>query len=1305
NGGGDGAVTYSVAANPGAESRSGNILIAGRLFTITQSGFFTCNYSLADTNRSYGGGATNDTVNIDANCSWTVWSTNAWVTILSGPNGSGTGSVAYAVAANPNSQPRSAKIIIGGQTLAITQAAHDPAIISQPTNQIVPPGGTAIFSAGVSGTSPFTYQWYRNGDPLADGNGISGAASSTLTLIGVEKSQEGSYSVTVSNSAGGLWSSTALLTVSCSHTLFPNTATFTSLSAIDFIVINGNTNCPWNLVNTNPWVTILSGETNFGNGTLVYSVAENPTTNARSGRIYIADRIFIINQAGSAPTNATVSLAEALDTVGTLPWGTTGAPVWFGQSSVSHDGVDAAQSGPIGNSSAVTVQTTVNGPGTISFWWKVSSELDKDFLKFFINGVQQIRISGEVDWELRSLPIPAATNILKWTYSKNASGAEGRDRGWLDQVRFLPGTGCVASLSQTSITNSWNFETGQVSVAAADGCTWAVNNTNPWITPLMEVGEGTNNFRYTVATNASSVSRTGVVTIGGQSFTVVQLGTPCTYSISPSGRTVDYPGASGTISVTAPGGCPWSVMITNDWVTITGTSGASGSGGVYYSVAPNNTLFPRSGNIRVGDQLYSITQAAAGIPLSEALDTADTYLVWRTGGGFLWSGQSAVTHDGVDAAQSSGMDETLSSDSSLATMVMGPGVVTFWWKVSSQTNADGLRFYIGPSEQAFISGEVDWQQRTINVPPGPQNLEWNYTDRTPGSNGGLNRGWVDQVQYVQTGCAATLTPSSALHSASSSTGIVNVAISAGCPWNVFSSTNSWISILSGNGTGNGTFKYVVAANPSAFARSGYINIAGQNFFVAQSGNPPPECLYGFSPVGRSHNYLPATDSFTVSTPTGCAWSVFNTNAWVTINSNPNNSGSGSVVYTVLENTNAFARSGTIRAANQNFTISQAGAPIPMAEALDIVGTSLVVWSAPFPDWSGQTSVTHDGIDAAQSSVGGSFTLVANGPGTLTFWWGISSQTNSNLRFYLGGTEQLRISGNVNWDQQTVILPAGTQALEWHFAKSAVGSADRAWVDQVQFVPTGLCPVTLSPGSASHPSSFSTGSVSVAAAPDCAWTVFNTNSWISIAAGANGTGVGNINYILTANPSTSSRIGKLLIADKIFQIAQAGASNVPPPNCTISISPGSATHGTGVTTGLVSVTTQPGCTWSVVETNTWISILTSLNITNSGTVRYLLQPNTNLQSRTGAIRIGAENFVVTQLGTSSGTNRPRIQFMGRTGNGAILSVQGEQGKMYVVECSEDLIHWIPISTNSAPSTVTDTPVGNAPRRFYRTVQIP
>src|SRR5690606_4229406 len=71
-----------------------------------------------------------------------------------------------------------------------------PAISTHPQPQIVAAGATATFSVTVSGTAPFQYQWQKNGLDLP------GMNNATLVISGAETSDEGDYSVVVSNSAG-----------------------------------------------------------------------------------------------------------------------------------------------------------------------------------------------------------------------------------------------------------------------------------------------------------------------------------------------------------------------------------------------------------------------------------------------------------------------------------------------------------------------------------------------------------------------------------------------------------------------------------------------------------------------------------------------------------------------------------------------------------------------------------------------------------------------------------------------------------------------------------------------------------------------------------------------------------------------------------------------------------------------------------------------------------------------------------------------------------------------------------------------
>jgi hypothetical protein len=130
-------------------------------------------------------------------------------------------------------------------------------------------------------------------------------------------------------------------------------------------------------------------------------------------------------------------LPDALDTPA-LVVSSHNSPQWFGQTNVTHDGADAAQSAEIGNNTASSMRLWVAGPITVNFWWKVSSETNHDFLSFYAGGVLQTNISGETGWQSCTVPVPPGNQLLVWTYSKDGSGSAGQDAGWVDQLQLIP---------------------------------------------------------------------------------------------------------------------------------------------------------------------------------------------------------------------------------------------------------------------------------------------------------------------------------------------------------------------------------------------------------------------------------------------------------------------------------------------------------------------------------------------------------------------------------------------------------------------------------------------------------------------------------------------------------------------------------------------------------------------------------------------------------------------------------------------------------------------------------------------------
>jgi hypothetical protein len=136
----------------------------------------------------------------------------------------------------------------------------------------------------------------------------------------------------------------------------------------------------------------------------------------------------IILHVGTVPEG----LAEALDAPGRTII-TSGDLSWVPQQLYASDGDDAARSGPIDNLQHSTMATDVTGPCKVTFYWGVSSEKDYDFLRFYMDDVEQEAISGEVGWTRKAFFVPAGTHTLKWSYIKDDFTASGLDSGLVDR--------------------------------------------------------------------------------------------------------------------------------------------------------------------------------------------------------------------------------------------------------------------------------------------------------------------------------------------------------------------------------------------------------------------------------------------------------------------------------------------------------------------------------------------------------------------------------------------------------------------------------------------------------------------------------------------------------------------------------------------------------------------------------------------------------------------------------------------------------------------------------------------------------
>lgn len=95
----------------------------------------------------------------------------------------------------------------GTLTVTPVDVQTAPVINTQPASITVAAGATATFTVEAGGSAPLAYQWFKNGDA------ITGATTATLAIGNVQRTDEGSFSVRVSNALGQAVSRIATLTV------------------------------------------------------------------------------------------------------------------------------------------------------------------------------------------------------------------------------------------------------------------------------------------------------------------------------------------------------------------------------------------------------------------------------------------------------------------------------------------------------------------------------------------------------------------------------------------------------------------------------------------------------------------------------------------------------------------------------------------------------------------------------------------------------------------------------------------------------------------------------------------------------------------------------------------------------------------------------------------------------------------------------------------------------------------------------------------------------------------------------------
>jgi BACON domain-containing protein/all-beta uncharacterized protein len=425
-------------------------------------------------------------------------------------------------------------------------------------------------------------------------------------------------------------------------------------------------------------------------------------------------------------------------------------------------------------------------------------------------------------------------------------------------------------------------------------------------------------------------------------------------------------------------------------------------------------------------------------------------------------------------------------------------------------------------------------------------------------------------------CTFALSPSNPTVGAAGGAVAVQVTTLSGCAWTTSSST-SWLTVTGGSASsGQATITAQANAGPE---RSGTVTIAGQSVSVSQAA----ASVCGFTLSSPSQSVPAAGGAVTVQVTTtdGCAWTTSNSTPWLTVTGGGNTSGPATITAAANMGT---ARTGTVTIAGQTVSVSQA-APAAAACSFTISPTSQAVPAA-----------------------GGTVTVGVTGGSTCS-WTSASNATWVTVAAGASGTGNgvvtLTIAANTAVQRDGTVTIAGQTFT----------------VSQAAVAP---CSFSISPTTQSVPAQGGSVPVQVTSASGCAWTATSGATWINVSGAGDGNGNGTVTVVVAANTG-NARSGAVTIAGQTFTVNQA-------TGCTFSIAPSSQAFGSDPNSGVVTVTTQAGCSWTSSSSDPdWLSITSGQTGTGNGTVMYAVAANGKHSDRTGRITIADQTFVVTQSG--------------------------------------------------------------------------
>jgi hypothetical protein len=480
---------------------------------------------------------------------------------------------------------------VGAGTYYVRVRSVNAAGTSGPSNEVqltvggcsAAPSAPSALSAQVSGSSvvlfwaasagsPASYIVEAGSSPGSSDIVVSDTGSLATTLSATAAPATYYVRIRARNACGQSAPSNEIIVVVTPVTtcvaISPTSQTVGDTAVIGSVAVTAPASCTWTAVSNASFITITSGSSGAGSGTVSYNVAANTTGSVRTGTLTIGGQTFTITQQVCTFTSSPPVLFAAEGGVSTVAITTSSGCSWTAQSDASFVAITSAASG--------------TGSGSIS-----------------INVPANTGVVRGATLTIGQVFQSTTTKVVQTGPAGSAS--------------------CVISMGSclsgcTSATFGGNGGTLELNLAAPNTCSWIAAPSASWVevypAPTVQntpYGIGSGHFGFRVAANSADTPRSGSIVAGGYTFPITQ--SACSFAVSPTSATVLASGGTGVITVTTSCTSTWTATSNAPFMTITSGSSGTGNGSVTVTIAANSGA-ARSGTLTIAGQTVTITQSA-----------------------------------------------------------------------------------------------------------------------------------------------------------------------------------------------------------------------------------------------------------------------------------------------------------------------------------------------------------------------------------------------------------------------------------------------------------------------------------------------------------------------------------------------------------------------------------------------------------------------------------------------------------------------------------------------------------------------